>query len=360
MNVEKLVAVTTFCSWTSYGSMLQAYALKQTLSKIGYKSYILIDRVVATPESKCRIPRTLKPTALLRGWLNHQLLADVTKQYQKSNQFLRENVDIIYYNGYQELALNYLKADYYLAGSDQIFNPNNPQPGFYFEYVPDKSRLLTYACSMGTTNVPPEHEEVFAKRLSNFHRISVRESDNIPVLQKYRPDAEYQTHIDPTFLLDADEWRKKEKPYPVDGKYILLYPLYWDKSLNQYVKKLKSESGLKIIGVFSSGYNTIECDKKLYDVGVDEFLWLVDHAEGVITSSFHGAAFSTIFGKKLCLVTNPRMPSRLNNLAQKFNIPKCSIEDVLSNHWDYAGAARVIQAEQKRSRRYLEEILNAE
>lgn len=358
MVAEKMVAVSTFCSWASYGSMLQAYALKQTLKKVGYDSYILIDRTVVTPQMKYRIPRTLNPKALISGYLNHRLVPLLTVQYLKNNQFMRDNIDIIYYNGYQELALNYLQADYYLAGSDQVFNPNNPQPGFYFDYIQDKSKLLTYACSMGTTHVPAEREAVFAERLSNFSRISVREADNIPVLQKYNPNAQYQTNIDPTLLLTADQWREKEKEYPIDGKYILLYPLYWDKALNKQIKQLKKESGCKVIGVFTSGFNTVACDEKLYDVGVDEFLWLIDHAEAVVTSSFHGAVFSTIFEKKVCLVTNPKMPSRLNNLANMMGIPQCKITDVLSQNIDYAKSRQLIAAEREKSVAYLEEVLN--
>ena len=358
MQGRKIVAVSTFCSWASYGSMLQAYALKQVLKDLGWDSYILIDRAVITPQMKYRIPRTLNPRAMVRGFLNRRLLPAINQQYLKNNQFMRGNIDIIYYNGYQELALNYLKADYYLAGSDQVFNPNNPQPGFYFDYVPEKNKLLTYACSMGTTQVTLDREAVFTQRLRNFKRISVREADNIPVLQKYNPEASYQTNVDPTLLLTAEQWRKKEKLYPIEGKYILLYPLYWDKSLNAHIKKLKKESGLKIIGVFTSGANGITCDETLYDVGVDEFLWLVDHAEAVITSSFHGAVFSAIFEKKLCLVTNPQMPSRLDNLASTLRIPKCQIPDVLSQDIDYAYAKNVIAEEQKKSVAYLEEMLN--
>lgn len=359
MQTEKLVAVSTFCSWASYGSMLQAYALKQMLKRIGYGSYILIDRPVITPQMKYRIPRSLNPLTMARGYLNYRLIPAISKQYLKNTQFMRDNIDIIYYNGYQELALNYLPADYYLAGSDQVFNPNNPQPGFYFDYIADKSKLLTYACSMGTTTVAPEREAVFTERLRNFKRISVREEDNIPVLQRYNPEAEYQTNIDPTLLLTAEEWRAKEKAYPVGEKYILLYPLYWDNSLNQHIKRLKKESGLKVIGVFTSGFNRVACDEKLYDVGVDEFLWLVDHAEAVITSSFHGAVFSAIFEKKLCLVTNPEMPSRLDNLASMLEIAKCEIPDVLSQNNDYTKARETITKEREKSMAYLEEILNA-
>ena len=178
------------------------------------------------------------------------------------------------------------------------------------------------------------------------------------MLKKYNPDAQYQVNIDPTFLLTTEEWRAKEKAYPIDGKYILLYPLYWDGSLNKQIKKLKKESGLKIVGVFPSSFNTIACDEKLYDVGVDEFLWLVDHAEAVITSSFHGAAFATIFEKKACLVINPNMPSRMNNLTNMLGLPKCEISEVLSLNMDYTIARKAMEQEREKSLAYLEEILN--
>jgi len=358
MQAEKLVAVSTFCSWASYGSMLQAYALKQTLKKLGYDSYILIDRTVITPQMRYRIPKTLNPKTLVSGYLDYRLVPELDVQYLKNSRFIRDNIDIIYYNGYRELELNYLKADYYLTGSDQVFNPNNPQPGFYFDYISEKSKLLTYACSMGTTCVPPEREAVFAKRLRNFKRISVREADNIPVLQKYNPEATYQTNVDPTLLLTAEQWREIEKPYPIEGKYILLYPLYWDKCLNKQIKRLKKASNCKVIGVFASGFNQVACDKKLYDVGVEEFLWLVDHAEAVITSSFHGAVFSSIFEKKVCLVTNPKMPSRMDNLAKMLGIPKCEITQVFSQSIDYSKARGAVVREMEKSVKYLEEMLN--
>ena len=249
MDTKKTVAVSTFCSWASYGSMLQAYALKQTLKNVGYNSYILIDRPVITPQMRCRIPRTMNPISLLRGCVNRYFLPMLSAQYLKNTGFIRDNIDIIYYNGYEELALNYFRADFYLAGSDQVFNPNNPLPGFYFDYIPEKDKLQTYACSMGTSHVPPEREAVFAKYLKNFTRISVREADSIPELKKYNPHAEYQTNIDPTFLLSAEEWRKKEKEYPIEGEYILLYPLYWDRSLNSQIKKLRKEFGVKVVCV---------------------------------------------------------------------------------------------------------------
>lgn len=360
MKEEKLIAVSTFCSWTSYGSMLQAYAMKRTLETIGYKSYILIDRSVATPEMKCRIPRTFNIKALAQGFLNHQLLHDVSRQYQKSNDFLRNNIDIIYYNGYQEMALNYLKADYYLVGSDQVFNPDNLSPGLFFECVEDKSKLVTYACSMGTTNVRPEREALLTQRINSFKNISLREEDNVSVLKKYNPLAHYSVHVDPTLLLSASQWREKEKEYPVDGKYILLYPLYWDQSLNEKINKLKKKTGLKIVGVFSSGFNRIYCDEKHYDVGVDEFLWLVDHAEAVITSSFHGAVFSIILGKKVCIVKNPNMPSRLQALEKRFGITNCDIADVMSQTVNAHNVWQIIGEEQKNSLAYLREVLHVE
>ena len=39
----KNALVTTYCTWTSYGSVLQAYALQQFLKTMGVDSYIVSD-----------------------------------------------------------------------------------------------------------------------------------------------------------------------------------------------------------------------------------------------------------------------------------------------------------------------------
>ena len=358
--MDKRVGVSTFCSWTSYGSICQAYALKQKLKSLGFTSYILNDRGYPSPESKCKITLSKNIKGTVFSIMSSIYKKDVVEQYKKSNSFIRNNVDTIYYDSYAELAMNHYLADYYLAGSDQVFNPTNPRPGLFLDFVKDKSKCLTYACSMGTTKINPKTELRFSALINNFSTISVREEDNIEVLKKYNPDAKYCVNIDPTFLLSADEWRKIETPYNITGKYILVYALYWDNSYNKFLKKLHKKTGLPIVGVFCSGYSRVYCNKKIYDAGVTEFLWLIDNAEAVVTSSFHGAAFSTIFEKKFCTVTNPAMPSRIDNLIELLSLERTDIENVLESSQNYSNVKSKIAEQQRASDEYLREVLCVE
>lgn len=356
--MNKRVGVSTFCSWTSYGSICQAYAMKQKLKSLGFSSYILNDRGYPSPESKCKVVFSKNIKTTIASIIGSFYKQAIVSQYQKSNAFIKNNVDTIYYNNYAEMALNYYTADYYLAGSDQVFNPNSLRRGLFLDFVEDKSKCITYACSMGTTKVTAKSEPLFSGLINNFSTISVREADNIPILKQYNPDAQYCVNIDPTFLLNADEWRTIEKPYPIAGKYILVYPLYWDKKLNQSLKKLHRQTGLPVVGVFSAGYNRVYCNKKIYDAGVTEFLWLVDHAEAVVTSSFHGLAFSTIFEKKVCVVTNPSMPSRIENLITLLGIEKVDIENLLQSTQDKDKIRGKILEQQQLSDAYLRSVLH--
>jgi len=356
---NKTLGVTTFCNWTSYGSMLQAYSLRSELSKIGIDSYILYDRRISLPSDKYRIRFNLNLKEIASKILNFRVRKQITAQYEKSISFIKRNIKIIYYNSYDEMKLNYFKADYYLTGSDQVFNPNNPQPGLFLDFVPDRKKRLTYACSMGSTRVSSEKQTNFSKLLNNFDVISVREEDNIEALKAFNEKASYFCHIDPVFLTDAESWRKLETPYPLNEKYILVYPLFWAKKYNKYLRSIH-KMGYKIVGVFSSFNKDVYCNECLYDVGVQEFLWLIDHSEAVITSSFHGLALSLIFEKKISTVVNPSMPSRITHLINLLGVKSCNVVDVLNVEQDYKSINRRINEEKAKSINYLIGIFHEE
>ena len=99
-------------------------------------------------------------------------------------------------------------------------------------------------------------------------------------------------------------------------------------------------------------------NKKIYDADPGQFLWLIDNAEAVVTSSFHGVAFSLIFNKKLSAVVNPALPSRINDLLDLLNVEKKEITSVLDfNLENYNQINEQIEKERNRSITYLKEIL---
>ena len=108
-----------------------------------------------------------------------------------------------------------------------------------------------------------------------------------------------------------------------------------------------------------SSTGTVYADKRIYDCDVKEFLWLIDHAEYVVTSSFHGLAFSVIFNKQFSAVINPTAPTRLTDLLELFSIENCSPDRIDTEFCvDYGKVNRKIEAEKDRGVSYLRRVLS--
>lgn len=352
----KKVAVSTYCVWTSYGSILQSFALKQVLANLGIESYIIIVELGADPY----ILTTLNGRNGLKGIAVSSYMRlnrkGILCQYKKSNEFIKNYLDVVEYSNYQELLNNKPSADFYLSGSDQVFNPIKNSPALFLDFVEDKTRCYSYACSMGETKVPPEKEMDFSRYINNFHIISCREEDNIPILKKYNPNAKYYCHVDPTFLLAPSEWKKVMLPYPkIKNRYVLVFPIYWDCIINEKLKTLHEATGIDIVAI-CSGLNRVYANKKLLDVSVGEFLWLIDHAEGVVSSSFHGVALSLVLNKKVAVVMNPKLPSRISCLLEKLDAKPLDVDNLISGEMNYDVINQNIAKEKAISMNYLEEI----
>lgn len=351
----KKACVVTYCEWSSYGSVMQSLGLKNALNLIGCQSYIVKDRVA--PLTKTRIHFTLgrNPKRIVVNLYNSLIKKKTEKRYENSVKFIQENVDVIYYNDYQALLKNPPIADYYIAGSDQIFHPDLCKPLFFLDFLNEKKRL-TYAASMGKTVVSESKEEAFKDLVSKIDTVSVREKEMVDVLSKYT-SKDINVHIDPTFLTEKEVWRKYEREYALKKPYILVYAIYWDRKLNRELKKLRKKTGYDIV-LLGTGFSTVYGNKKIYDADPGQFLWLIDNAEAVVTSSFHGVAFSLIFNKKLSAVVNPALPSRINDLLDLLNVEKKEITSVLDfNLENYNQINEQIEKERNRSITYLKEIL---
>ena len=354
----KKVAVSTYCVWTSYGSILQSFALKRALASLDINSYIFTDEPVGDPY----ILTSINTKNGLKGLISSSYMRlnrkQILSKYAKTDEFMKNNLDIVEYKNYQDLQENYPSADYYLSGSDQVFNPLKCSPAFFLDFVKEKSLCYSYSCSMGETNVPLQKEEIYSRLINNFSTISCREEDNIPILKKYNPSANYYNHIDPTFLLDSNEWIKSMTPYTKLKKpYILVFPIYWDRKYNEELKKLHETTNIDIITI-CNGFSRVYANKRLLDVSVSEFLWLIYNAEGVVSSSFHGVSLALILNKKLSVIVNPKLPSRISCLLNKLDANPLAIEELVSGKMNYDIINENIRKEKAKGIEYLKEIFS--
>lgn len=347
----KKAIISTYTYWNSYGSIFQSLGLQLALKKLGVDPYTV---VFATDE--CPAVERKKPKISL-SYLSHLYQIVNRRKLEKCREsalhFIRNNINQVRLQVPSDIALGNTIFDAYIAGSDQIWNPTLHRDDFFLCYAPTCKRRISYAASMGCMTISEETGKRFSRLLRNFDVISVREEEMIPVISKYT-ERSVLRHIDPTFLVPANTWREYEKPYDENRPFILVYALYWDRSLNAQLRKLHEETGFPIVSIQQS-IRVIYSNQIVLDASPEEFLWLIDHAEAVITSSFHGAALSIIMNKRFFPVINPDAPSRIENLLSTLEIRTAeSIENVMSFEIDYSNITARIEAERQRGLEYLQ------
>ena len=173
-----------------------------------------------------------------------------------------------------------------------------------------------------------------------------------------------EIHVDPTLLLDKDEWRKIQSDANYrNGKYILLYCLEPSKQQLTIVKKISKKLRLPVVITKYNNKNDIfNGFVKKYDTGPCDFLSLIDNATLVITSSFHGTAFSLIYRKKF-YVLNGKMDKRISDILGKTNLFERSIECIADvekvnlQDIDFLQTEEFIEEQKQRSLVYLKDSL---
>ncbi len=356
----KKVCISTYCEWSSYGSVLQAMGLKQCLQEIGFESFIVRDAPAPLAKRDFPLAISKNPKKLIKDIFNLYYRPARRRQYESCVRFIKEHIDIRYYNDAKALKSNLPQADYFLAGSDQIWHPKLCKPVFFLDFVPQGQRRLSYAASMGTTEIPAEKRDEFARLVRGFDALSVRETD-LPDVIGPLVEKDINVHIDPTFLADGESWRRVAGEYPIQKPYILVYGIYWDRKLNRQLKRLRKKTGCAIISLSPTGRTSVWGNRRVCDADPAQFLSLIDHAQAVVSSSFHGVALALNMNKKVAAVVNPKAPSRLASLLETLQVPRYDVADVMEfDLAAYAGINERIARERARSVTYLKEILNDE
>src|SRR5699024_8399387 len=116
--------------------------------------------------------------------------------------------------------------DLFISGSDQVWNLKltNNDYNYFLKFVKDDNKKVSYASSFGYSNIPEEYRENSIKYLNKYKIITVREKKGQQIIENI-VKRNATTVLDPTLLLNKEEWMKLAKPptFKMPNKYILLY-----------------------------------------------------------------------------------------------------------------------------------------
>lgn len=341
--MKKKIGIITFHASYNYGSMLQAYALQQIVLGLGYDCEIINFRTERQKEMY-RLPwqRGNFWGRVKRGLMYLPIMRQLKRKQQLFEAFLNDKYRLseMEFHTLDELKTANLKYDCYVSGSDQIWNTScrDFDNAYFLDFVDGKTRMA-YAPSLGPKPSLPESEKMLAAikaALINYDYISVREAEsamkikditgmNVPVV------------LDPTLLLDSNEWLVKAGDDPiVKDDYVFLYSPWPNTEAWQYAVKLAKWCKSKVVvsNIYSSSCDNIYLFDPIFrlylETGPNEFLNLCRHAKYVVGQSFHLAVFCIHMRKPFVIVGAD--DSRVANLLSLTRLMSRSIgcaEDVL-------------------------------
>ena len=340
----KIGIITLYFNNDNYGGIAQAYALNKYIENLGYSS-----EVISYKRTPVHIPGTrerIKNEGLISvvrskmEMLPEKIYLKISTRYavKKYGVALKEKIElrkdafkrsrelVRHSNVYTEDTIHNCIGEYdcYVSGSDQIWKPGVLQPPYVFEFLPDKYKRISYASSITVTEYPREYGNFMKKCLSRYTWISVRESSAKNYLENLLHRS-VEVVVDPTMLLDKDEWESIISNQIIKEHYLFAYLLGEDHKQRKQITQYAKERKLKIVTLphvegkvraSDIGFG----DYQLYDVDLPAFLSLIKYADCVCTDSFHAVVFSNILEtdfivfERVILSKKANMNSRLDTL----------------------------------------------
>ena len=335
----KKIGIVTIHKSSNFGGSLQAYALYKYLESQGHDVEII--DLLRPVHDRFIYDSCYKPYRSTRFTLKNRLREAAKKLLGRKDRkgyasevskerFAEFFKDIKYSKEYRKISRIYKDApvyDTYITGSDQMWSPMHPfniEP-YFLTFAPKGKRKISFATSIGVTELTAKEKADYSKWLSSYDAISVREKQGKQLLDSFINDKNIEVVADPTFLLDIEDWKSLATAPSIKENYILLFSLTNPKPLVDFAIKMSKESGKKLVILKGP---LLDANNPNYildnNIGPREFLGYFDNADMVITDSFHGSVFSILMGTKnffSYIQPSSKVGSRITNLLSTVGQP---------------------------------------
>lgn len=331
---KKTSYLVTFHTPINFGAVLQATALFSYLSGVCDLDTQVIN--FRTKRLEAVYPLIHWPHSISdfkRFFSDCFNIFNELKKRRKFKHFLKEYLALTKrFKGIKALNEFNPECDYLFTGSDQVFRPNRSKEErsvFYLSFKNRAKRKISYAGSFGGVAVPDSDKAEILSYLSSFYRISVRERSGVETVKQLGLSSSLV--LDPVFLLNIEEWNTYEnKKANIKKKFILYYALIDNDVYHHYVYCISKTLDLPVVVVGPVKKMPFKVYKMYKSCGPSEFLSLLNKSSYVLTSSFHGVAFSLIYKKQFfSLEEDLILKDRVSDLLKSIDVPYLCFKDFL-------------------------------
>ncbi len=371
------IAILTLPLNDNYGGILQAYALREALTRRGHE-------VLHIEEDSQGTMMHWSARRFYGWWYTHRLLRqlvslwlnkDINRIYRKTydvrrrtteiRRFVRNNVPRLVLNKFENLKDK--RFDCLIVGSDQIWRP------LYYNHIEDTFlsfaqgwhiKKMAYAPSFGVEHweFSDQQTKQCALLLQQFNAISVREDEGVKMCrEKFSVDA--VRLLDPTMLLNREAYEKLigQKTSTKKGQ-LTAYILDMSAEKRAIVERLQAMANVQLVelGLATCDKSDIKNEtKKSIEQWLKEFM----QAEFIFTDSFHGCVFAILFHKPFMVYGNKdRGMSRFNTLLRVFELEdrlvfdNKSAIDLYNKPIDWKKTDAILQQEIEKSFLFMETV----
>ena len=381
-------SVGLITSWReNYGSVLQCYATKKYIKDLGFHCDLFYEDNKGIERYKHYLKRAL---FLASRSLRSKEFHYKYKAMKDNASHASSKIETVSWELIRDFAENKLQprgVDYallkrlaysdeyiaFLAGSDQIWNAQEPMnPLCFLSFAPNHKKIAL-APSFGTNDIAKFNKRDFKRNISSFAHLSVREDAGVEIVRQLVGETVERLH-DPSILLTPEQWRcfadkgcKRERPY------IMLHFLDEpSKSAVAFVEQIKHQTNYDVV-IFAYDHQEFKKTDNVFFVNgtPEDYVSLIDNATYVCTDSFHTTLFSIYLDsafytfERLYKKTTSQS-SRLHTLLKLYNYGERFIATDADVNFEQLlqlelhSCSEMLHEERCRIEHYLKETLNVQ
>jgi len=367
----KKVCILSMQKVNNFGSLLQAYCLKNIVEELGC-SVSFID-----------IKENEKDKNLLidsKTFTNEHHKKPFLKRFDKyffnrmKLRLLNKEQNYIFNNfRTNELCINEYdnnkKYDICIIGSDEVFNCATESPwGFtsqLFGNINNAKKIITYGASCGSTDFDELNINVrkrikhYFKKISSF---SVRDKNTLNFVKSFGIK-KVKSHLDPVIVYNLDKEIKNNSKVNLPKRYCIIYSYYNRFNNIDEINAIKEFCNLNNLELVTIGAPQFWVKKHLV-LNPFEVLYAFKNANFVITDTFHGTIFSSKYSKKFATIIRNSNKNKLLDLIVRLEKKRhlCNNINEINNIYlidnDIERTNEIIKRESEKTYKYISKSIS--
>lgn len=337
----KKIGILTFHNGPNYGGFLQAWHMQKAIEELGYDARVINYQ---NPEhASSEKPRlTSVSLAGLKGFVWNWIKSQPFKRPISELSLGRLQTDAS--------KIDWHSYDAIVVGSDVVWDYRNPRYGadpcyFGAHRAQQGVPFIAYAASCGEASLSDARPEFLEEGLKSFEKIFVRD-DNTASIVKNIIDLDPDVVCDPTWLNTSEpEVEEESLPKVYDEPYIAVYGPHLGEQRIDALRTYARAHGLKIV---SAGSPCRGADKVFRSLRPAQWLGLLRHAEGVMTSTLHGSHYAMKFERPMVFLEAPNSILKARKAIEMAGRINCWVpmgNDVSQEHLErFLGAVDKVSA----------------